>query len=81
MSYTSPEVKNRYNRKHYEPVIINVAIGGRKCIREQATAKGYVSVSEYIRHLVIADAENQAETIAALTPPPGQINLLLNMLR
>nr|CDL67188.1 unnamed protein product [uncultured bacterium] len=55
-TYTSNEVKDRYNRKHYEQVMLRVAIGGRDAIQTMAAYHG-LSVAEYIRHLVITDAK------------------------
>lgn len=52
---TSCEVKDRWNRNHYDQVLIRTAKGGREAIRVLAAAKGK-SVSEYIRGLIIADA-------------------------
>lgn len=54
-THTSWEVKERYNRRHYEQVIVRTAQGGRAAIQELAAMHG-LSVSAYIRHLVIADA-------------------------
>lgn len=53
---TSSAVKDRYNRKHYEQVILRTAHGGRQAIQELAALHG-LSVTAYIRHLVIADGE------------------------
>lgn len=56
-TYTSPEVKDRYNRKHYEQVIFRTGIGGRDAIKAMADLRG-MSVAEYMRHLVIEDCKN-----------------------
>ena len=53
---TSCDVKDRYNRKHYEQVILRTAKGGRAAIQQLAELHG-LSVSAYMRHLVIADGE------------------------
>ena len=55
-THTSSAVKDRYNRKHYEQIILRTANGGRAAIRQLAELHG-MSVTEYIRHLVIADGE------------------------
>ena len=52
---TSSEVKDRWNRSHYDQVLIRTAKGGREAIQLIAAAHGK-SVSEYIRGLIIADA-------------------------
>ena len=64
---TSCEVKDRYNRRHYEQVILRTAKGGRAAIQQLAELHG-LSVSAYIRHLVIADGERNgiADISAAL---------------
>lgn len=56
-TYTSSEVKDRYNRKHYEQVGFRVGIGGKEAIKVMADLRG-MSLAEYIRHLVIADAQS-----------------------
>ncbi len=53
---TSSEVKDRYNRKHYEQLTIRTAHGGRAAIQELAELHG-MSMTQYIRHLVIADGQ------------------------
>lgn len=53
-TYTSPEVKDRYNRKHYDQVIFRTGKGGREAIKAIAEARG-MSLAEYIRHLIITD--------------------------
>ncbi len=53
---TSSEVKDRYNRKHYEQLTIRTAHGGRAAIQELAALHG-MSMTQYIRHLVIADGQ------------------------
>lgn len=53
---TSSAVKDRYNRKHYEQITLRTAHGGRQAIQELADLHG-LSVTAYIRHLVIVDGE------------------------
>lgn len=53
-TYTSWEVKNRWNRKHYENVNVLVTIGAKDEIKAIAESRG-MSVSAYIRHLIIKD--------------------------
>ena len=55
-TYTSPEVKDRWNREHYDRIGIYVPIGSRTEIQHAAAARG-MSVGEYIRHLIIADTD------------------------
>lgn len=54
-TYTSTEVKARYNAKHYDQVSIVLPIGSRKLLKKHANEMG-MSVSEYIRHLIAKDA-------------------------
>ena len=57
-TYTSPEVKDRWNRAHYDAVTFRTPKGGREAIQAAAAARG-MSVAAYLRHLVLADnAEN-----------------------
>lgn len=59
-TYTSPEVKNRWNAEHYDRIIISVPKGAREEIRAAAAARGQ-SVAAYIRSLILRDcAENGA---------------------
>lgn len=55
-TYTSSEVKDRYNRKHYDQVTIRVGKGGRDAIKAVADSRG-MSLAAYIRHLVIEDTK------------------------
>lgn len=56
-TYTSSEVKDRWNRDHYEQVLFRVGIGGKAAIKAVAELRG-CSVAEYIRGLIIADAKS-----------------------
>jgi hypothetical protein len=60
-TYTSPAVKNRWNREHYDRAVINLPSGGRAELQSIAAAKG-MSVSAYIRHLIIADNAEMPES-------------------
>ena len=64
-TYTSPEVKNRWNRKHYENVVVVVPIGSRDEIKAAAERHGQ-SVSAYIRALIIRDNADCPETTSFL---------------
>ena len=55
---TSSEVKNRWNRQHYDRVAINVPIGAREELQALAEQRG-MSVSAYVRALVLRDAREQ----------------------
>lgn len=55
MSYTSTEVKARWNAKHYDQLSIVLPKGSAKLIKEYANSQG-MSASEYIRHLIAQDA-------------------------
>ena len=71
-THTSSEVKDRYNRKHYEQIIVRTANGGRQAIQELAELHG-LSVTAYIRHLVIADGERCGKRdISAILGGGGQ---------
>lgn len=59
---TSSEVKDRWNKKHYESILFRVPIGGAEELRKIAESNG-MSVAAYLRHLVIRDnAENPEST-------------------
>lgn len=53
-TYTSCEVKDRWNREHYDFVKITLPPGCRDELKAVAASRG-MSVSEYIRHLLRAD--------------------------
>jgi len=59
-TYTSPEVKNRWNRKHYENIVVVVPIGSRDEIKSAAERRG-MSVSAYIRSLLIRDMRENGD--------------------
>lgn len=60
MSTTSTEVKNRWNAQHYDRTVINLPKGGADELRTIAAAKG-MTVSGYIRHLIISDNRESPE--------------------
>lgn len=74
---TSCEVKDRYNRKNYDQILIRTGKGGREAIQTMAAARGK-SVAEYIRGLVIADAAKDGANgeISALLGGGGNIKEL-----
>jgi hypothetical protein len=55
-THTSSAVKDRYNRKHYEQIILRTANGGRAAVQELAELHG-MSVAAYLRQLIIIDGE------------------------
>ena len=61
-TYTSPEVKNRWNAAHYDRVAIVIPKGGADELRRIAEEKG-MSVSAYIRALVIRDCADEPEKV------------------
>lgn len=73
-TYTSNEVKDRWNRAHYDKVTFRTGNGGRAAIQAMAAYHG-MSMAEYLRHLVIADAQ-QAEKpeISAILGGGGDLN-------
>ena len=64
-TYTSPEVKDRWNREHYDRIGINVPIGAREEVQAVAESKG-MSVAAYIRALIIRDTEENPESTRIL---------------
>ena len=57
---TSAEVKNRYTRIHYDRVQLILPAGARPELQQLAAARG-MSVSAYIRHLILADTRENPE--------------------
>lgn len=55
-TYTSWEVKERYNSKHYERMTLRVGIGGKEVIRQLA---GYQSINSYIMALIVKDGRER----------------------
>ena len=55
-TFTSWEVKERYNSKHYERMTLRVGIGGKEAIRQLA---GIQSVNGYIQALIIKDGRER----------------------
>lgn len=53
-TFTSTEVKNRWNAKTYDDIKVRVYKGGRDVLHAIAEEKGY-SLNAYIQHLIIAD--------------------------
>lgn len=56
--------KARYNRKHYEQVMLRVPVGARCTVQDLADVAG-LSVAEYIRHCIICDAMRRGYDVTA----------------
>lgn len=54
-TYTSPAVKNRWNKKHYDKLSFICKKGGGEMIKSLAKEKG-MSMSAYIVYLIRQDA-------------------------
>lgn len=65
-THTSAEVKNRYNSRHYDRTVVNLPAGGADELRELAGELG-LSVSAYIRSLVMRDARARGKDLAAIS--------------
>lgn len=57
-TYTSTEVKDRWNRNHYDQVMFRVGSGGKDVIKDLAEGSG-LSVAAYLKHLIIKDAQER----------------------
>lgn len=66
-TFTSNAVKDRWNKKHYETLLVYVPIGAKSQIQELAK-KNNISVSEYIRQAIKEKAmsENNSNIITEL---------------
>lgn len=73
-TYTSPEVKNRWNKKHYETVSVLVPIGSKEEVQQLAEELG-MSTSAYIRHLVLEDARRRGREAATLRGGGGRTSV------
>ena len=61
---TSSEVKTRYNRKTYDYITAPIHKGAKALIQERAMQQG-LTVSGYIKHLIIADMQEEFPDISA----------------
>jgi len=57
MSKTSSKVKDRYNKKAYDTIILRVPKGEKEVIKAHAESKG-MSVNGYINNLIKEDKKN-----------------------
>lgn len=79
-THTSCEVKDRWNRNHYDSILIRTGKGGREAIQAMADFHG-LSVAAYVRHLIIADAESHGKGgISAILGGGGNIGDFLETL-
>lgn len=77
---TSCEVKDRWNREHYDQILFRTGIGGKAAIQAMADYHG-LSMSEYLRHLVIADArQSEKPEISAILGGGGDLTSFLGNL-
>ena len=60
-TYTSPEVKDRWNRAHYDRVELRVYKGGKAEVQALADDAG-LSVSEYIRRAAKEKAKKEGKS-------------------
>lgn len=58
------ESKQRWNAAHYDQLKIYTPKGGRTVVQQLAAAAG-MSMAEYIRHCVIADAQRRGIDVRA----------------
>ena len=63
-NYACNAAKQRYNERHYDQVKIYVPAGGRTIIQQLAAASG-MSMAEYMRHCIIADANRRGINVSA----------------
>lgn len=67
------EAKRRYNAKHYEQIMLRVPNGARCTVQDLATVAG-LSMAEYIRHCIIADAMQRGYDVTDALGGGGQPN-------
>lgn len=74
-TYTAPEVKDAWNREHYDQLLIRVRKGSREAVQQLAAERG-MSTAEYIRHLIITDAQKRGNVdISATLGGGGKLTL------
>ena len=59
-TYTSSEVKSRYNANHYDVITFRAAKGSLQVVKDLAAADG-LSLAAYLKHLIIQDAKNRGK--------------------
>lgn len=64
MSKTSSKVKDRYNKKAYDTIILRVPKGEKEVIKKQAKKRGFIvngkpSINAYINNLICNDLKEE----------------------
>lgn len=79
---TSCEVKDRWNRAHYDMISIRTGKGGREAVQALAAARG-MSMAAYIRHCIIQDANTMQinADISAILGGGGHLSSLIDKIR
>lgn len=79
-TYTSSQVKVRYNRSHYDSITFRAGKGSNEAINQLAELRG-MSKAEYIRHLIIADAKSlEKPELSAIVGGGGNLIALAALL-
>lgn len=79
-TYTSSQVKARYNRSHYDSITFRAGKGSNEAITQLAALRG-MSKAEYIRHLIIADAKSlEKPELSAIVGGGGNLIALAALL-
>lgn len=55
MGKTSSSVKDKYNKKTYDPIHLRVKKGNKDKIKKHANDSGYPSINNYINSLIKKD--------------------------
>lgn len=64
-TYTSSEVKNRWNAEHYDRVAIVIPAGARAELQAEAERHGQ-SVSAYVRSLILHNAHEEGRELPCM---------------
>lgn len=71
---TKPEVKDRYNRKHYDQIAFRAGKGSLEAVKLMAELRG-MSVAAYMRHLIIKDCNEAGKAeLSAILGGGGGLN-------
>ena len=60
MGYTSPKVKNKWNKEHYDSITFMCKKGGKEQIKIMANNSGQ-SMAAYLINLVCKDAQEKGK--------------------
>lgn len=55
MKFKKTEYDNKYQKDHYDRIILNVSKGEKEKIKETAINKGYGDMTKYIKALIYQD--------------------------